>query len=58
MNELLNLSKVETGTKLIKEKLSIEKLTHDVMLELAPILQLTPKKINIIQYKYFILTLF
>jgi two-component system phosphate regulon sensor histidine kinase PhoR len=47
MSELLNLSKVETGTQLTKDKISTEELTKDVLGELEPALQLTPKKINV-----------
>jgi two-component system phosphate regulon sensor histidine kinase PhoR len=47
MSELLNLSKVETGTRLTKETVSTEDLTKEVLGELEPVLQLTPKKVNI-----------
>lgn len=47
LNELLNLSKVETGNELIKENISIEELTNDVLQELEPVLQMTPKSIEV-----------
>ncbi|MCC2677478.1 MAG: phosphate regulon sensor protein phoR [Pseudobdellovibrio sp.] len=47
MSELLNLSKVETGTQLTKSRISTDEITKDVLGELEPSLQLTPKKINV-----------
>ncbi|MGZ3692327.1 MAG: sensor histidine kinase, partial [Pseudobdellovibrio sp.] len=47
MSELLNLSKVEVGTNLVKEKISTQSITDDVLHELEPTLNLTAKKINI-----------
>ena len=47
MHELLNLSKVETGGELVKQKISTEELTQDVLNEIETALQLTPKKINV-----------
>lgn len=47
LNELLNLSKVETGNELVKQNISIEELTNDILQELEPVLQMTPKSIQI-----------
>ena len=47
MNELLNLSKVEVGAKLIKQKISTQEITEDVLQEIKPALNLKDKKINI-----------
>ncbi len=47
MDELLNLSKVETGSSLTKTPLSTKTLTDDVMMEMASMLNLNHKKITI-----------
>lgn len=47
MDELLNLSKVEVGTLLVKAQLSTAEITDEVMHEIENILKLNNKKIRI-----------
>jgi two-component system phosphate regulon sensor histidine kinase PhoR len=47
MNELLNLSKVETGTILTKESVFTKTITEDVLNELQSVLNLQSKKVLI-----------
>lgn len=47
LSELLNLSKVETGSHLTKVKVSTEELTQEVLNELEPSLNLSLKKVNV-----------
>ena len=47
MNELLNLSKVDGGTALLKESISTNQLTNDVLAEVENLQQMQNKKIEI-----------
>ena len=47
MSELLNLSKVETGTGSVKNKVDTENLTHEVLRDLDGILVLSNKKVSV-----------
>jgi two-component system, OmpR family, phosphate regulon sensor histidine kinase PhoR len=47
MNELLNLSKVETGQTLVKEDIQTEQLTREVLQEIESVLLLSDKSIDV-----------
>jgi two-component system, OmpR family, phosphate regulon sensor histidine kinase PhoR len=48
MDELLNLSKVELGSSLVKQQLSTQEITEDVLLEVDNLLKLQNKKIQVV----------
>lgn len=47
MDDLLNLSKLDTGGKLVKLQLSTQAITEDILNEVSTVQQLTQKKIKI-----------